>query len=105
MAASKDGSLTLFKNGKASKIVKLQDEWPLVRFINGEIVTAAQNGKLTVLNEELEVLKTFRGSEHYISSLTGSNKYIALGDHNGTVRFYNRVGNIFPTVSGFCKTL
>ena len=105
MAASTDGSLTLFKNGEALKTVKLQGEWPLVRFINGEIVTAAQNGKLTVLNEELEVLKTFRGTDKGILNLTGNSEYISFGDYNGTVRYYDRVGSIFPRVSGFIRTL
>ena len=105
VAASTDGSLTIFKNGKAFRTVKLQGEKPLVRYINGEIVTAAEDGKLTILNQELQILKTFHGSESYISSLTGTDSYIALGDYNGTVRFYDRVGSIFPRVSGFSRTL
>ena len=103
MAASKDGSLTLFKNGEALKTVKL-NEWPLVRLINAEIVTAAQHGKLTILNEKLQVLKTFHGSNSTnctISSLTGNSEYISFGDFNGTVRYYDRVGSIFPRVSNY----
>ena len=104
MAASLDGSLTLFKNGGALKTVKLRGKEPLVRYINGEIVTAARYGKLTILNEDLQVLKTFHhGSESYISSLTGNSEHIVLGDHNGTVRYYDRVGGIFPRVRGFIK--
>ena len=102
MVAYTDGSLTLFKNGWSLKKLKLQDENPLVRFINGEIVTAAHNGKLTVLNKELETLKTFRGTEEFVYSLTGNNEFIATGDVKGTVRYYNRVGSIFPKVSVFC---
>ena len=83
--------------------MELEGELPLVRFINGEIVTAAQNGKLTVLNKKLETLKTFRGTEKFVYSLTGNNEFIAVGDKNGTVRYYNRVGSIFPKVSIFCR--
>lgn len=77
----------------------------MVRFINGEIVSAARNGKLTVLNEELEVLKTFRyETERSILTLTGNEKYIAYGDYNGTVRYYNRIDDTAPRVSGFFDT-
>ena len=103
MAASTDGSLTLLKNGKALKTVKLPGIGPLVRNINGEIVTASQHGKLTVLNEELQVLKTFHGSDSVISSLTGNSEYISVGDFSGAVLYYDRVGSIFPRVSGFSR--
>ena len=105
MAASLDGSLTLFKNGGALKTVKLRGKEPLVRYINGEIVTAARYGKLTILNEDLQVLKTFHGSDSTISSLTGNSEYISFGDYNGTIRYFDRVGSIFPKVSGFSRTL
>ena len=101
MAASKDGSLTLFKNGKTVKPIKLSGERPSVRFINGEIVTAAENGKLTVLNKELEILKTFQGTKRTVFTLTGNNNHIAVGDYGGAVRYYNRLGGIFSRVSDF----
>ena len=103
MAASKEGSLTLFKNDEALKTVKLAGEKPLVKYINGEIVTARKYGKLTVLNEELEVLKTFRGTDRAVRTLTGNNKYIAFGDWGKTVRYYDRVDSIFPKVSDFSR--
>ena len=99
MAASVDGSLTIFKNGEALKTIKLPGERLLVIFINGEIVTAARYGKLTVLNERLEVLKTFKGTESIVFTLTGNSKYIAFGDYSGMVRYYSRGGSIFPKVS------
>ena len=71
MVASSDGSLTILKNGKSSDTLKLQGYFPLVRFINGEIVTAARWGKLTVLNEKLQVLKSFDGTESSIRTLAG----------------------------------
>ena len=104
MAASKDGSLTLFKNGKTVKSIKLSGERPLVRFINGEIVSAARYGNLTVLNKELEVLKTFHGTGSTVQTLTGNNNHIALGDDGGAVRYYTRTGDIFPRVSDFFNT-
>ena len=105
VAASGDGSLTLFKNGDALKTVKLPGERPLVRFINGEIISAAKNGKLTVLNKELEVLKIFHGTRSTIRTLARNNKYIAFGDDSGDVRFYSRTGGVIPKVSDFFSTL
>ena len=105
MIASADGSLTLFKNNEAFKTVKLPGERPLVRFFNGEIVTAAEHGKLTVMNEKLQILKTFDGTRNMIRTLSGSNKFIALGDYNGTVQYYDRVGSVFPRVSCRGRTL
>ena len=104
MAASEDGSLTLFKNGEAVKTVKLQGKRPLVRFINDEIVTAAENGKLTILNRKFETLKNFvthEGGTGSVRTLTGNKKYIISGNMNGVVRYYNRYGGGFPRVSSF----
>ena len=103
--AATNGSLTLFENDEALKTINLSGEGSLVRLINGEIVTAAQFGKVTVLNEKLRILKTFHGSERFLSSLTGNRNYIAFGDYNGTVRYYDRVGSFFPRVSGWVRTL
>ena len=101
MAASEDGSLTLFKNDEAVKTVKLQGRRPLVRFINDETVTAAANGKLTILNRKFETLKNFVthvGGTGSVRTLTGNNKYIVSGNLNGVVRYYNRYGGGFPRV-------
>ena len=105
MAASTAGSLTLFKNGEASKAVKLPGERPLVRYINGEIISAAENGNLTVLNPKLEILKTFNGTRATVLTLTGNHEYIVFGDYGGAVRYYNRTGGNFPTVSACLRTL
>ena len=107
VAASRDGSLTLFKNGEAVKTVKLPGGARLVRYINGEIISAAENGKLTILNRELETLKTLKthiGPTGSIRTLTANNKYIVSGNINGVVRYYNRNGDGLPAnVSVFFK--
>ena len=105
MAACSDGSLTLFENGEALKTVKLPGERPLVRFINGEIVTAAENGKLTVLDRKLEILRTFDGTKATVRTLTCNSNFIVVGDYDGVVRYYNRTGGKFPRVSVFLGTL
>ena len=100
MTASTDGSLTLFKNDEALKTVKLSGERPLVRFINGEIISAAENGKLTVLNQNLEILRTFHGTvQATVRTLTANANFIVVGDYGGAVQNYNRTGGNFPRVS------
>ena len=91
--------MTLYTNGQPIKAIKLGGWIPLVRFINGEIVTDALGGKLAVLNEKLEVLKTFHRSEYSGRSLAGNENYIAHGDWNGTVTYFSRTGGFFPKVS------
>ena len=104
MVTSSDGSLTFLKNGKSYETIKLQGYYPLVRLINGEIVTVARYGKLTVLNKKLQVLKTFDGTESDVRALVGNDKFIAYGDWNGTVRYYSRNGSMTPKVSKTWKT-
>ena len=103
MAASGHGVLTIIKNGEPLKRVQLQGIFPLVRFINGEIITAARYGKLTVLNKKLDFLKTFPGTERGLYTLTANKKFIAMGDYSGTVRYYDRAGSTIPRVSSCCR--
>ena len=104
VTANVDGSLTKFDNDKLVKRIKLLGAYPLLRLINEEIVTAAKDGKVTVLTQELEVVKTFDDPGEYpmdanIRTLAANEAYIAIGDSAGTVRFYNRTGDTKPKVS------
>ena len=107
VAASRDHSLTIFKNGKSIKTVKLPGDTLFVRYINGEIISAAEHRKLTILNRKLETLKTFKvnkGPTGSIRTLTANNKYIVTGNMDGVVRYYNRTGNGLPAnVSDFFR--
>ena len=105
MAASRNGSLTLFNNGEAAKTVQLPGEKPLVRYMNGEIISAAEKGQLTVLNKKLEILRTFHGTRTTVRTLTSNTRFIVFGDYDGVVRYYNRTGGKFPRVSVFLGIL
>ena len=102
VASSTDGTMTLFENDKYLKTIQLQGEEPLVRLINDEVVTVARNGKLTVLNKYLEVLKSFNGTENRVVCLTGNDKYIVFTDDTGTV-WYNDGYNDTQDVSAKFK--
>ena len=104
-AHATDCSLTLFKNGKSLKTIQLEGKFPLVRFVNGDIISAARDGKLTILNKQLKVLKTIDGPAKYngtwdsdIRTLAGNDKFIAFGDYDGSVRYYNRADGVVSKV-------
>ena len=76
----------------------------MIRFVNEEIITAAKNGKLTVLDQNLEILNSFDDHGSFpmvadIQSLAGNRVYIAFGDEGGVVRYYSRTGGTTPKVS------
>ena len=73
----------------------------MVRFINDEVVVASRQGSLVVLNDNLEIIKTFDGkftSNQQPRSISGNSKFIAVGDGVGTVRYYKRDGERQPQV-------
>ena len=76
----------------------------MIRCVNEEIITVAKNGKLTVLDQDLEILDSFDDPGSFtlaadIQSLAGNEAYIAFGDSGGVVRYYNRTGDKIPKVS------
>ena len=74
----------------------------LVDFINGEIVVATKIGKLTILNENLDIKKEFSiGTVTETSgpvSLSGNETFIAVGSYAGVVRYYEKNGDKNPMV-------
>ena len=95
VTANVDGSLTKFDNDTLVKRIELQGAYPLLRLINEEIVTAAKDGKVTVLTQELEVVKTFDDPGEYpmdaeIRTLAGNEAYIVIGDQRSTMRRFHK---------------
>ena len=72
---------------------------PLVKVINGEIVAIGQHGKLTIFNNNFEILKTFDGTDQTVVSLAGNEKFVAIGVWSGVVQYYSRSGDKAPKVS------
>ena len=70
----------------------------LVKYINGEIFVALQRGNLIVLNENLEIVRKFDGTDRQPQSMSGNAKFVALGDFAGVVRYYTRDGDKKPQV-------
>ena len=99
-AETNRGALRLYKNGQFVKAIKFGGYRPLVKLINDEIVTDDLNGELAILNENLDVLKTFGVTKTALTgSLAGNDKFIALADLRGTVGYYSRYGSYEAKVS------
>ena len=73
-----------------------------VEYINGEIVVAMHNGKLSILDENLEKKKEFDAGPNDgtsdCQSISGNERFIAVGYLDGTVRYWSRNGGKQPTV-------
>ena len=95
-----DGSVSIFIDGQPKKTRKIEGEETLVQFIYDEIVMASSDGKLRILNENLDIKKQFTAGtvtqNSTPMSLTGSEKYLASGNGVGVVRYYRRNGDAEP---------
>ena len=105
ITGNNNGTVCLFINGKLKKTKTFDSAVPLVDFINGEVVVAAQNGSLTILTQDFETEKEFSiraaTESSYPWSLSGNEDFIAVGGHAGVVCCYERKGDNNPMVS--CK--
>ena len=95
ITGSKDGTVCLFVDCVIKKTMKFNDD-VLVEFINGEIVVATSDGKLSILDESLERKRDFDagpGAEtEFCQSISGNETFIAVGYIKGTVRYWRTNG-------------
>ena len=63
-------------------------------------MVASSDGKLRILNENLDIKKQFTAGtvtkNSCPQSLTGNEKYLASGYRNGVVRYYRKNGDAEP---------
>ena len=105
--------MSLFINGELSKTKKFgEDCLSLIQNVNDEIVLAAGELNLTILNENLETKKTFQYKDEtdfsdssdltvdfmpYLDSISGNETFIAVAN-NYNVLFFRRLGGNQPKV-------
>ena len=70
-----------------------------MEYLNGQIVAATNGGKLTIMDEDLEVIEEFPGTDNEPLSIAVNDTYLAMGDLYGTVRYYERNTHAEPKVS------
>ena len=93
-----DGSVSIFIefiHGQLKETRKFEGEKTLVQFINDDIVMASSDGKLRILNENLDIKKQFTAGtvteQSSPCSFTGNEKYLAVsGNYDGVVRYYRK---------------
>ena len=70
-----------------------------VAYFNGRVVAAGANGKLTILNEDLEVVAVRTGTEVTPRSISANSNYLAMSDDDGVIRYYKIHTGENPKVS------
>ena len=98
MTGNNDGSVSLFNGSKLMKTKKLNGFAVKIAYFNNQIVAAAREGSLTVMNKNLGIIKEVPGLNQVIASICGNSKYLALCDIGGAVRYYKRNGDLEPKV-------
>ena len=71
-------------------IKKLRGTDVLVVYYNGQIVAAANNGKLTIMNESLGIIKEFDGTKYEVEALCSNATYSVICDSRGSVQYYKK---------------
>ena len=101
ITGNSDHTVRLFVDCAVKKTRRFNKE-TLVGFINGEIVVATIDGKLSILNESLESKREFdAGPDDQIEiavCIAGNETFVAVGYYDGTVRYWRRNGGNEPTV-------
>ena len=100
VTGNNDGSVSLFKGAKLQTTKKLGGTAVHVGYFNGQIVAAARNGKVTIMNEYFGIVKEFAGSttSTEIRSVCGNSNYFAICDSSGSVQYYKRDFDVEPKV-------
>ena len=86
--------MSLFYGAKIEKTKKLGGNEVHVGYFNGQVVAAVRNGKLTIMNERLVIMKEFAGTTRDIRSLCGNATYLAICDLGGFVRYYKKNSSV-----------
>ena len=90
--------MSLFSGSNLIKTKELGETSVIVGYFNGQIVAAANNGKVTIMNESFGIIKEFAGTSNQIQSICGDQTYLALCDISGSVRYYKRNSDSEPRV-------
>ena len=101
ITGSMDGTVCLFVDCVIKKTMKFNDN-VLVEFINGEIVVATSDGKLSIWDESLESKRDFDAEPDAKTSqcvtVSGNGTFIAVGYWDGTVRYWRTNSGKEPVV-------
>ena len=98
MTGTRNGTISIWRNGQISKSIDCNGEWPLIKVVDEDIIVASGKGKLLVLDTTLDVKKQYDTIYDLPLSLSATGEYIAIGTFGGEVIFYDRNGSTEPRV-------
>ena len=85
VTGNNDGSVSLFNGSQLIKTKRLSGTSVCVGYSNGQIVAAAKHGNLTIMNENLALIKEFDGMRDQIRSIAGNETHFATCGKGGSV--------------------
>ena len=98
MTGNSNGSVSLFNRSKLIKTKELGGYEVHVGYFNDQIVAAVKKGSLAIMNENLQIIKKFPGTNYSVLSIHANTYYSALYDYGGLVRYYKRNSDMEPKV-------
>ena len=91
VTGSRNGTVSLWKDGKIVKSTQLFNEWTLVFHKDGCVFAASKNNHVFELNMNLESVKKFSGRNYQPYTMDVSNNYLVIGYRDsGYVDVYSR---------------
>ena len=97
LTGNNDGSVSLFNGSKLIKTKELSGTSVTVGYFNGQIIAAARTGKVTVMDENLGVIKELGEITDSSTTICGNSTYLAFCI-NRFVLYYKINGNMQPKV-------
>ena len=90
MAGNADGTIQRWKDNSVIKTVKLKGTYPLVKYVDGQIICVLRTGKVNEMDMNLCVQKEYDEINQRVLCLAATESYIAYGDTSGVVKINNR---------------
>ena len=98
VTGNNNGFISLFNGSKMIKNIDLKGGSVSVSHFNSQIVAAVENGKVTIMNENLGIIKEFAGTNSLTRSICSNQTYIALCDDKNSVWYCKRNDDVEPKV-------
>ena len=89
MTGSHNGTITIWNNEKAIESFRVKGTRSFVKTISNMIIVSPKDGNLELMGEKMSSFKSFNSDNIDPRSVSGNEVYLAYGDYNGTVVFYD----------------
>ena len=90
MTGNADGTIQRWKDNNVIKTVKLKGTYPLVKYVDGQIICVLLMGKVNKMDMNLCIQQEYDDINQRVLCLVVTKSLIAYGDARGTVKIINR---------------